>query len=69
MKGERQNEIETGTGRDMAEWRKGGGEKDGDRDLRDLRRDKVKNRKEIQREEETVKDRHSFFTRNINLEM
>ena len=34
----------------MAERRKGGGEKDGGRDLRDLRRDRLKNRKKIQRE-------------------
>ena len=39
-----------GRGREMAERRKGGGEKDGGRDLRDLRRDRVKNRKKIQRE-------------------
>ena len=55
-----------GRGIEMAERRKGGGEKDGGRDLRDLRRDKVKNRKEIQREEETVKDREREFQRNIN---
>ena len=48
MKGQSQNEIETGRGREMAERRKGGGGKDGDRDLRDLRRE-GENRKEIER--------------------
>ena len=49
MKGESQNKTETGRGREMAERKKGGGEKDSNRDLRDLRRNRVKNRKEIQR--------------------